>query len=301
MSSNKAKRLSIFRFCAPLASRLLGCEDELYFCPICGNGYPEMAASIGDQLTLEDVPPRSIGGKGLLLTCRKCNSGGGHKIDYNISNRLSLQKFIQIFTGKENGYDPSVSLKFNDERFPISVEKSDKGRSLRLKKYDPEKLDRLRNYWEDLSATNTWDGKGFEIQKTVKFDPILWKIALLRAGFLLLTAMLGYSYAFNERLKKVREQIINPENDVLGTSFWIERGVNQIFPTQRIIQVSAPWPYFVVTYDEGFVILPRRSSPVELYEIIKKNQEQKKTVSVKCQQYKWPEKAVMILDKQATS
>lgn len=107
--SNRSKRLSIFRTCSPAVKKLFGCEDELYFCPICGKGYSEGAACSGELLTLEDVSPRNMGGKGLLLTCRTCNSDAGRKLDYHIKSQTELKTFGQILTGQSKEQKTSFS------------------------------------------------------------------------------------------------------------------------------------------------------------------------------------------------
>ena len=52
----------------------------LYACPICSLLLPREATDSGD-LTLEHVPPEPVGGKGIVLTCKQCNSTAGHTVD----------------------------------------------------------------------------------------------------------------------------------------------------------------------------------------------------------------------------
>ena len=50
---------------------------DAYICPLCLNAYP-----IGStELTLEHVPPKSVGGKPILITCKACNNKCGADID----------------------------------------------------------------------------------------------------------------------------------------------------------------------------------------------------------------------------
>lgn len=295
--SNRAKRIAIFRFCAPAASKLLGSSEQLYLCPICGKGYSEESAVTG-ELTLEDVPPRNMGGRGLLLTCEKCNSKAGHKIDYHIKSQLHLQGLAKTLMGQSGGKKTSGNILINDERFPITVQRKDEYTEIKLikKANDPIKVNKLKDFMVALSANGSWDGLEFNINKTVKLDYRLLKIAFLKSGFLLVTAMLGYRYAFDKRLAVVREQISNPAKDLLGTFFWIEPGKDQPFPKRRIILVSDPLPLFLVTYDNGAVILPNPSSPTDLYAIIRKKWEKEQSVNFTGKIYEWPEKALMVLD-----
>lgn len=296
--SNKAKRIAIFQFCAPAASKLLGnSEQQLYLCPICGRGYPEESAVTGG-LTLEDVPPRNMGGRGLLLTCEVCNSKAGHKIDYHIKSQLDLQDLTEILLGQSGEKKSSGSILLNNEQFPVTVQRKDGCTEIKLikKANDPTKVNNLKEFMTALSANGGGDGLEFNINKTVKLDCRLLKIAFLKSGFLLVTAMLGYKYAFDKRLLIVREQISNPEQDLLGTCFWIEPGKAQPFPKHRIISVSEPLPLFLVTYDNGAIILPNPLSPSDLYAIIRKKWEKEQAVNFTGKVYEWPEKALMALD-----
>lgn len=295
--SNKSKRLSIFHSCAPAVKKLLGNEYELYFCPICGKGYSEDAAYSGELLTLEDVPPRNMGGKGLLLTCRTCNSEAGRKLDCHIKSQTELMTFGQILMGQSKEQQTSANLILNGLNYPVSINKTGKTTAIKVKPYDPKKIDKLKDHMMALSENNDWDGYEFNINKKVKFDQRLLKLALLKSGFLLITAMLGYRYAFDERLSIIREQIQNPENELLGTCFWVEPGKDDIFPKRRIILVTDPLPLFLVTYDTGAVILPNHSSPIDLYGTLKANWEKGQRINFTGEIYRWPEKPVMVLDK----
>src|SRR5262245_31174488 len=59
-----------------------------YGCPLCLRIYPSPSA-----FTVEDVPPKSVGGRPLLLTCYDCNSKAGHTIDWHWANFWTLEGF----------------------------------------------------------------------------------------------------------------------------------------------------------------------------------------------------------------
>jgi len=100
--SNKEKRLNIFRYGSKAIAKYRNGDSSIYYCPICQLGYCEASAITG-ELTLEDVPPKSIGGKPILLTCRKCNSSAGHIIDAAIANKNKLVDFEKIVRKREKG------------------------------------------------------------------------------------------------------------------------------------------------------------------------------------------------------
>src|ERR1700752_2897682 len=60
---------------------------KVYGCPLCLRGFETPAA-----LTLEDVPPKSIGGRPLILTCGSCNYNSGHMLDANIRSGRDLEE-----------------------------------------------------------------------------------------------------------------------------------------------------------------------------------------------------------------
>jgi hypothetical protein len=297
--SNRDKRIAIFRACAPAAASFLGTNKKVYLCPICGKEYSEKAAFSG-QLSLEDVPPRCMGGKGLLLTCKRCNSSAGHKIDSQIKSHLDLKNFADLFTGKADQGITSCVLRLGGQELPVTVKRNSGKTEIRVidKANDPKKVNDLKGYMVALSAEGKWDGEKFDITKNFRLNDRLLKIALLKSGFLLVTAWLGYRYAFDERLYPIRQQIANPEKDLLATRFWMTPTKGKEFPAKRILSVTDPFPFFMVSFENGATILPNPFSPLSLYEILSTEWNKNQRVRLKAEIYKWPERAIMFLDHQ---
>lgn len=295
--SNRAKRIAIFRSCIHATSNFLGKDVQLYLCPICKREFTEEAAANG-QLTLEDVPPRNIGGKGLLLTCKDCNSKAGHQVDFHLKSKLDLDDLAKTVMGQSACGKISGKLIINDDQFPVTVEKKNDHVEIRLvnKANDPAKIAEFKKFMEDLSTSGRSDGFEFKINKTVNYNQRFHRIALLRAAFLLVTAGDGYGFAFDRKLDIVREQISHPSQDFLDTSFWITPLKNQVYPKRRILLVSEPLPLILVTFDDGAVILPSPTSPNNFYEIIKDKWRRQVSESVVGKIYKWPERATMGVD-----
>lgn len=99
MTDGERRRLAIFRRYADNL-KLLASEgllpdlelkyDETYICPVCTNQFSVEALNqkVINPLTLEDAPPKSLGGKADILTCRNCNNSCGQKIDHHLSERM---------------------------------------------------------------------------------------------------------------------------------------------------------------------------------------------------------------------
>jgi hypothetical protein len=67
--------------------------SPFYVCPLCLFAYGETALYDG-LLTREDVPPRSVGGRKIVLTCKPCNDRAGHQIDWHALREADLIGFL---------------------------------------------------------------------------------------------------------------------------------------------------------------------------------------------------------------
>ena len=64
-----------------------------YVCPQCLNAFPESALLAG-WLTQEHVPPESVGGKKIVLTCKNCNNTAGHSTDADMRREADILDFF---------------------------------------------------------------------------------------------------------------------------------------------------------------------------------------------------------------
>src|SRR5713226_1588535 len=71
-------------------------SDRFYVCPLCLCAYDETALESG-SLSIEHIPPESVGGGRTALTCKKCNSEGGADLDSHMRREADLHDFA---TGK---------------------------------------------------------------------------------------------------------------------------------------------------------------------------------------------------------
>lgn len=74
-------------------------SGTFYVCPlcihVCSGG--EIAAR---ELTLDDVPPKSVGGRPLVLTCRRCNSRAGHGLDVHMRRAENIVEGLSGTLGR---------------------------------------------------------------------------------------------------------------------------------------------------------------------------------------------------------
>lgn len=293
--SKKEKRLIIFQYGAKAAAKYRNGDSSLYFCPICSNGYTEKFA-VNGELTLEDVPPKSIGGKPILLTCRACNSGSGDTIDSALANRNKLQDFARIVTGQKTGKVPSVKLTFGDNQVTTFINRKSTSCDIKpVKKANaPNIIESFKKHMLDISRSGA-DGYEFKLSKTVKYNDRFAKLGYLKSSFLLLFAWLGYRYAFDPCLNIVREQILNPEIDIIGTKFWVEIGKNT--PSNKIMFTAEPLPMLLVSFKNFCIILPDLEYEDDIYSSLSDYWEKGEKINIQAKILdNWPNQLQMNLD-----
>jgi len=66
-------------------------------CPICLRLFNQegLRQIYSDALTLEDIPPKRLGGKATILTCKLCNNFSGHKLDSKLLKQRHVNSFLQ--------------------------------------------------------------------------------------------------------------------------------------------------------------------------------------------------------------
>ena len=93
--------------------------DTFYVCPLCLQAFGDEALKAG-FLTREHVPPMSVGGKRVVLTCKDCNSDGGSEVDDDMSREVHLHDFAR---GDLN--DLKTHLQSDAGRVPVRLSIND--------------------------------------------------------------------------------------------------------------------------------------------------------------------------------
>lgn len=228
MSNKKNKRESIIEACSKEIETIPfitsdGVEFRMadaYICPLCQHVY----AIAHEALTLEHVPPESVGGKPILVTCKACNNSQGADLDVYLMNELEIshnlshldtipQKSRIAFNGIEINAQTTFS-KSEGFKFMISP---DNNNPIEFEGFMKE----ARNAKE-----------GYEIKFTAnitnrKRNVDLANIALLKSAYLMAFQELGYMYVLNPCTNKVREQILNPKQQLINAPYVIadENGI----------------------------------------------------------------------------
>jgi hypothetical protein len=169
-----------------------------YLCPLCFNVFFEkdLQSNLENFLTLEDIPPKSLGGKPRALTCKDCNSTSGHELDVHLLNNLldiDVNSFLpnsksnatfELSGNKVNGTieiaeEGKINLNFQTNRSnPIEVNKF-------ISEFEPSKTIYNPLFISDKIFKNGFKSPAFNIKYKNKFNERRAEIALLRIAYLI--------------------------------------------------------------------------------------------------------------------
>jgi len=205
-SKRNLKRAAWFTYGVEALGRARPKAPRVYGCPFCLRGFddPEM-------LSLEDVPPKSIGGKPLVLTCRACNNRFGHLLDVNIRSGRDLREMAE---GKREAW-----IKLSHEGHTITAKAMfSPGGSIRIagvpEKSNPKAHQSLFKNLDEIVARGSldWD---FTIGLASRHNKWREGVGWLRVAYLYVFAALGYNFILRPELNVVREQFQRPDDRVV--------------------------------------------------------------------------------------
>jgi len=287
-ASDRNKKLRIFDVCSKALQRLTGISRELCICPLCGD-YFERQAIDNKVLTLEHVPPESLGGKAILLTCHKCNCRVASKGDSNLHLRHRHQDVVKALLEGSAVCEERIRLKMAGEslNFSFVCDPNEKVVKFMPRGNNPESLIRWRQEIERYAKEDIWDGQEFEVNLIDGFHLWLSKVGDLRIAYLVAVAAFGYSYALNARLDPIRKQLMNPESQLMH-KFWSFVGWGQAQP--RFIAIATePIGLVYVSLGHSVVLLPSLAGPSDLYKVIDTKLSTARSICFRTKEVPWPD------------
>jgi hypothetical protein len=234
---------------------------QLYVCPLCIRGF-DVNALAARVLSLEHVPPRSIGGKPLALTCRDCNSTAGHRIDAAGSAYEHLASLTEAMFRSGENVRGTATLHLN-ELPPINVEYDASVGDLKLNvmrdRNNPTVFERHFATVERAIQDGTSGDFKFRFTPNTRVHARRALVSHLRAAYLVLFAGLGYRYALSTRLALVREQLSKVDEPILEHA-WI-RTDEKVTRAPLILGLTEPTKAFAVVLPRVTVLMPTISGP----------------------------------------
>lgn len=216
MSKGNAKRQKIFDLYVAnrnllIENKLIVGEKDLYICPLCTNSFSEINGEV--PLTLEDAPPKSLGGKADTLTCKTCNNVSGHEIDFHLTERLRELDSAEFLPNTET----KVKVKIGDEIFNATMSIDENGTMSMFhsnKNNHHEKLD------EKMLGLEGGEVLDLTFLKT-RVIPENLEYALLKTAYILAFKKFGNSFIFDSCFDIVRNQLKNPNERIYSENFWL--------------------------------------------------------------------------------
>jgi hypothetical protein len=166
-----------------------------YVCPICQDPFTVEALDDG-RLSMEHVPPQSVGGYELLLTCTACNNTAGTKLDAAAKTKEDVRLAMAGRADRPHRIKATIGgitvngrLHANDGSFSLTIPKQIN------KPGTGVALQRLGRAGTSLTVEHE------------RYSELGARISWLRAGYLALVAMEGYKIVFDAAMDIVRMQI----------------------------------------------------------------------------------------------
>ncbi|GAA3976294.1 hypothetical protein GCM10022210_28750 [Mucilaginibacter dorajii] len=245
---------------------------DIYLCPICFEGFKEqdLEATSKTYLTLEHVPPDSLGGKGALLTCSKCNSESGKLLDKQLLTYLEGLDFADFLPNTKQ----NRPMTFNGNKINARIRVDGNGTvNLHL---DPTRSNPvifqnvIKEFKKAEDSLHEYVISGsMPLPET---DSRLVEIALLRIGYLAIFSTFGYCSLLNQGMYYVKEQISKPTEKIIEHPYSIV--LPSFEPGIYILKTPKELNCFVVIFDlktkstsrRFSVMLPGPSAPgVKIY------------------------------------
>lgn len=187
-----------------------------FICPICLKIFDlNECLNSGDKISLEDIPPKSLGGHPLTITCKNCNNSCGRNLDIYLFNEIKKGCIIPL-SGKEM-QKGTISNGSTTLQGQISFDVYNKIISVKIdeKNNNPSNIDTLNS---DLKkAFESRIPANFQMNFTeLKRCPEVLSTALLKNAYLLAFHTFGYRYILQSNLDIVRIQILFPQQKILS-------------------------------------------------------------------------------------
>jgi hypothetical protein len=195
-------------------ARATSTDDGNYRCPICLEAFStdDLEAR---RLTLDHVPPRSVGGRELCLTCVDCNTISGSSADYAIAEMTRLRRLNEALDGRGNSVvEATLEAGGLAVRGELRVEGGSFTINVHQRRNHPASSDALRKHFDTAVAGSETD-RSYRLSTSFKYSKERLFAAYLRVGYLAGFSYFGYDLILDQRFDLVRRQIRSPTERIV--------------------------------------------------------------------------------------
>lgn len=232
-----------------------------YACPICTGLF--LPGEI-DLLTPDHAPPGSLGGTKVALTCGPCNHWAGSQLE---SHMQTYERLVDFHFAPEMRESLPIRLSGLSGRGETmnAVVTVEPGLSQRIVvvKASPSRHHNRRGYQDEWAAAfPTLQGRARERGTLLQFT--FWKsyrprrvrVGWLRSAYIVAFAAFGYRYSLSPFLDRVRDQMRNPDSDVLSTFAVIDPTADKRIRQMQLVEQPEWLRCLAVRMGRHTVMLP---------------------------------------------
>ncbi len=225
-----------------------------YVCPLCQVPFSREDLKL---LSVEHVPPRAIGGRALVLTCRACNNRAGARLD----TAMVRHDRVLGFALGQTPPDKPINARIQVAEHIVTADVAATGKKVSLQVV-PRAVNPL-----GLAAFNDAVDK-HTAAGTLKVSVSLWaeryaerdlRNGWLRAAYLVAFAAFGYQYIFDPALAPVRRQLADLDGDHIRDYFYIDTSADRA--TRMLARVREPACLWVQMGRYIVILPPLRPKP----------------------------------------
>lgn len=186
-------------------------RSDLFVCPLCFDGFTVEELE-NKNITIEHVPPSSLGGKSVTLTCKSCNNAHGSSLEAPLHREISNLSFAFEITGATKNMRATFNTLSNSIGMNVTIDEDRKYVMLPVAKQSDS---RVMQQMHDIFMNAKLDTVNLQY-KTESRTAIHG--AFLRIAYLLAFRQLGYGFLINQNLVPVREQLKDHGRKVIPTT-----------------------------------------------------------------------------------
>ena len=243
-------------------------------CPICLAAFSRDAVKSGDSVSIEHVPPKSVGGVERCLTCSSCNDSAGRTIDQDAAMRNRAIMDAESGRGLKLEID-AFGTKRTTYLSPVGIRKSNLNPTLaRSSLVDKLFTEPQSHSQETVMLAEFTKGIDFDLGKGITIsskDPSkkYMEVSWLKSAYLLVFCLLGkygYRYAESESITPIREQIMNPDEKIVTRA--IRKRFPATLPKEILFINKRQTPYcWTVKIGDACVLLPPDGNKIAFEEV----------------------------------
>lgn len=230
----------------------LPASADCYACPCCLGLYDREAVA-SRILTLEDVPPKALGGRPMLLTCKACNNEAGSKLDADAAMQA-------VGDSMARGVDAGQWVKAISyaDGLPLRGRARMTDAGLLFEGVPRQNPPAACAAFDAALAAHRVGNGASDLSITVHtgFEDGRARLSLIRAAYLAAFAGLGWTYILQPALRPVREQLRSPEQQILKPYLFRDPNAPRSQRGMMIVYDPPELAAVAVTIGEFTVFLP---------------------------------------------